>query len=189
MKKLTKLTALALALALVLGMTAMAGSIVMTDDFSDASDLSIATFIKKETRKTVKLEVKKAVDMSLFTLGDKFQHNTKPIFILAHVPNLYTQTDFYIASEPIFPFFTPCGSSLCKLCCVAPTGGLLNHKKIRNKNRSCKLVGRACKIQSRFLTNTCIREPILYRHFTTLRRFSEKFLQKFTDFYKKHLYF
>ena len=47
MKKITKLTALALALALMLGMTAMAGipsELLVYDDFSDASDLSWDTF-------------------------------------------------------------------------------------------------------------------------------------------------
>lgn len=89
-----------------------------------------------------------------------FQHNTKPIFILPLVHAIVPQTDFYIADEPFFPIFSPCGSSLCKLCCVAPTGGLLNHKKIPNKKRSCKLQSRPTSLQSRFLPNTCIREPI-----------------------------
>ena len=89
-----------------------------------------------------------------------FQHNTTPIFIFTHGPDLYTRADFYIADAPIFPIFSPCGSSLCKLCCVTPTGGFLKHKKISNKKRSCKLVGLACMLQRRFLPSTCIRAPI-----------------------------
>lgn len=114
----------------------------------------------------------------------KFQHNTKPIFIFMLVPDLYMLTDFYIASEPFFPFFTPCGSSLCKLCCVAPTGGLLNHKKIPNKNRSCKLVGRACTIQSRFLPNTCIREPIFTDILQACADFQKNFYKNLPIFRK-----
>ena len=52
MKKMTKILSLALALALVLGMTAFAGTpskLVLKDDFSDASDLSFDTFGQTRT--------------------------------------------------------------------------------------------------------------------------------------------
>ncbi len=81
MRKFTKLTALALALALILGMTAFAGTpstLIMTDDFSDAYDsegiASLATL--KENRGTLSIKNASGVAQTTKLIQDGFVIDT-----------------------------------------------------------------------------------------------------------------